>query len=341
MSETALGPEANMFRKVLVPLDGAPFAEQALDIAAEIAKASAATIDLVLVHQPVEVMGIRGDKRANAEQWVASEKYLERVVEEMQQEQQLTTTYSVPAGTPVDLICSRARDVGADLIVMTSHCRTGLKRAWLGSVADGVVRGSGVPVLLLRPAPGDLPRGNARPILRRIVVALDGSPLSESILGAVSKLACCINARVILLRVVAPVGLGVTNPTTELAYPLVIQDVAVTQRLAEEAGRELAEVRQQLSRLGVTFVESAVVVAPDAAKAIVDFAQHREADMVAMATHGRGVSRLVVGSVADRVLRESGLPVLLRHPQGMSIEPALLTEAAIAEQLPALAVAER
>lgn len=330
-----------MFKKVLVPLDGSPFAEQALDIAAEIAKASGATIDLVLVHQPVEFMGVRGDKRANAEQWVANDRYLERVVAEMEEEQHVTTSHSVTAGAPAELICARARDVGADLIVMTSHCRTGLKRAWFKSVADGVVRESGIPVLLLRPAPGDLPRGNVRPILRRIVVSLDGSPLSESILGAVSELARCINGRVSLLRVVAPVALGVTNPSTELAYPLAgVPDEAATHRLVDEAGRELAEVRQRLSRLGMTYVESGVVVAPDAAKAIVDFAQRREADMIAMSTHGRGVSRLVVGSVADRVLRDSGLPVLLSHPLGLSLEPEPLTEAEIAEQLPALTAAD-
>lgn len=330
-----------MFKKVLVPLDGSPFAEQALDIAAEIAKASQATIDLLLVHQPVEFMGIRGDKRANAEQWVANGRYLETVVAEMEKEQHVTTSHSVPAGKPADTICARAHDVGADLIVMTSHFRTGYKRAWRGSVADGVVRGSGVPVLLLRPAPGDLPRGNVRPILRRIVVPLDGSPLSESIIDVVSTLACCINARVMLFRVVPPATFGVTNPTTELAYPLAgVPDEATTHRLVDEAGRELAEVRQRLSRLGMTYVESAVVVTPDAARAIVDFARHREADLIAMSTHGRGVSRLVVGSVADRVLHDSGLPVLLSHPRGLSIEPELLSEAAVAEQLPALSAVE-
>jgi nucleotide-binding universal stress UspA family protein len=310
-----------MFKKVLVPLDGSPFAEQALDIAAEIAKALAATIDLVLVHQPVEVMGIRGDKAANAEQWVANEKYLERVVEEMEQEQRVTTTYSVPAGAPVDLICARASDIGADLIVMTSHCRTGLKRAWLGSVADGVVRGSGLPVLILRPVGGDLPRGNTRPLLRRIVVPVDGSPLSASILGIAANVAASLRARVFLVRVVVPVPLGVSNPATELPYPMVIPDDATTRRLVDEASLDLANVGRLMSHLGCETVESKVVVAPDAGDAIVKFARDREADMIAMATHGRGVSRLVVGSVADRVLHESGHPVLLIHPQGLSIAP--------------------
>jgi len=174
-----------------------------------------------------------------------------------------------------------------------------------------------------------------RPILRRIVVPLDGSSLSESILGVAANMACSLKARVHLLRAVPPVTL-VTNPTTELAYSLMVEDEAATLRLVDEARRELGDVRRLLSHQGCMHVETEVVVASDAAKAIVDFARDHEADLIAMSTHGRGVSRLVVGSVADRVLRESGIPALLSHPHGLRPELPLLTETAVAQQLAAL-----
>jgi nucleotide-binding universal stress UspA family protein len=179
-----------------------------------------------------------------------------------------------------------------------------------------------------------------RPILRRIVVPLDGSSLSENILGVVANTACSLNARVLLLRAVPPVTLSATNPTTELAYPVVVEDDAATRRLADEAKRQLADVKRLLTHLGCMHIETEVVVASDSARAIVDFARDHEADLIAMSTHGRGVSRLVVGSVADRVLRESGIPVLLSHPHGLRLEPPLLTEAAVAEQLSALTTAD-
>ena len=184
-----------MFRKVLVPLDRSPLAEQALDIAAEIAHASQASMDVVLVHQP-KILGVRIDEQFNVAMWNEEEKYTAAIVSEMETQQKVAASHAVPSGHPVEMICARAHDVGADLIVMTSHGRTGLSRAWLGSVADGVVRQSRVPVLMLRPAGGELPRGNVRPLLKRILVPLDGSALSASILDVASDLARCLKARV-------------------------------------------------------------------------------------------------------------------------------------------------
>jgi len=325
-----------MFKKLLVPLDGSPLAEQALDIAAEIAHASHATMDLVLVHQPLTFMGLRGDERLNIEQRIAEERYLASIVAEMKRDQHVAASHIVHVGHPADMISARAHDVGADLIVMTSHGRTGISRAWLGSVADGVVRASKLPVLMLRPAAGQLPRGNVRPVLRRIVVPLDGSPLSASILDIASNLAQCLKARVLLFRVVQPVPTIGANPTTELAHPLAVHDEAATRLVTDAAAQELAEFRRGIMRLGCTDVESQVVVATNVAQEIVDFAQNHDGDVIAMSTQGRGASRLVVGSVADKVLRGSKIPVLLSRPASASAEVEPLAPEAIELALPAL-----
>ena len=97
---------------------------------------------------------------------------------------------------------SRAREIDADLIVMTSHGRTGLSRMWLGSVADGLIRHSRVPVLLLRPIDAAAPRPFAHGLYKHILVPFDGSAASEEVLPAALALAKCGSARISLLRVV-------------------------------------------------------------------------------------------------------------------------------------------
>ncbi|MGH7679282.1 MAG: universal stress protein, partial [Gemmatimonadaceae bacterium] len=292
-----------MFRKVLVPLDRSPLAEQALDIAAEIAHASQASMDVVLVHQHPAVLGVKVDDRFNEELWSAEEKYLVAIVSELEKEQHVAASHDVPAGHPVERISARAQDIEADLIVMTTHGRTGVSRAWLGSVADGVVRQSRIPVLLLRPAEGELPRGNVRPLLKRILVPLDGSPLSTSILDVVSDLARCLKAQVVLLRIVPPIPFVVSEIMTGSTGVLPVEDEAATRLVAEEARRELAAAARRLTQQGCGDGEEHVILAPNVAQEIVDFARSHAVDLVAMSTHGRGVSRLVVGSVADKVLR--------------------------------------
>ena len=86
-----------------------------------------------------------------------------------------------------------------------------------------------------------------------------------------------------------------------------------------------------------TPVATDVVVEGSAAHAILDYARTHEVDVIAMSTHGRGASRLVMGSVADKVVRGGGVPVLLSCPVGLTDERPVLTPSSVAEQLPALA----
>jgi len=83
-------------------------------------------------------------------------------------------------------------------------------------------------------------------------------------------------------------------------------------------------------------VESFVIVASNVAHGIIDFALGHDIDAIAMSTHGRGASRLVLGSIADKVLRASGLPLLLHRP----VEVAVPAEAKplVAEEVPSWSV---
>ena len=301
-----------MFKKILVPLDRSPLAEQALDIAAEIAAAANAPIDLVLAHQ--RMVGTTADDAFDIAQRLEDDRYLEAIANELRRDQKVSATHTVLVGDPPAMIAARAHDIDADLIVMTSHGRTGWNRALLGSVADGVMRASSIPVLMLRVAPGDAPRGNVRPILRRILVPLDGSPLAESMLAHAVQLAHSLQGRITLFRAVQPATVMVPAVGADAMAPLAIEDPELTRRALDAAAKDVERCATLLADQGCVGVECQTVVAQDAADAIVDFIKANDIDLVAMSSHGRGASRLLFGSVADKVLRSTSAAVLLNRP---------------------------
>ena len=178
-----------MFTKVLVsPLDRSPLAEQAIGRAAAIARATSATIDLLLVH---EVFGTRfsGSPAADADTLAGQHRYIERIAAELCEGASLTVTGGVHEGRAAATICERAREIGADLIVMTTHGQVGFGRMVLGSVADEVVRNSTTPILLLRPIENANDRRAAHHLFKRILVPLDGSESAAAIEPAAVALA--------------------------------------------------------------------------------------------------------------------------------------------------------
>jgi nucleotide-binding universal stress UspA family protein len=128
-------------------------------------------------------------------------------------------------------------------------------------------------------------------------------------------------AVLVLARVVLPVPLYVVDEGVP-AYPSAMVDPEQTQLMADEARNELAGLATQLERDQGVRVETEVVLAESVAHAIMDISAARQADLIAMTTHGRGVSRLIVGSVADKVIRGSELPLLLFHPNAVGVHHA-------------------
>jgi len=311
-----------MFRQLLVPLDRSPLAEQAVGQAAAIARAAHSRLDLVLVHEPLPVAGF-GDAPWNEDQWTGEAKYLERMANEVTSGATIPVSHNVMRGGVVETICERALEVDADLIVMTSHARTGVSRAWLGSVADGVIRRSGAPVLLLRPVETKAARTAAHHLFKKILVPLDGSSIAADALASAGTLARCSGAKLVLLRIVKPVPMILIDPGLPLMFPPPVPDDVLTNRLVDDAKEQLADIAGRTAETVGIDVESHVVVESTVAHAIIAFAYAHEVDVIAMSTHGRGASRLLIGSVADKVLRGSGLPILLHRPIGVaeSVEP--------------------
>lgn len=319
-----------MFTSILVPLDRSALAEQALAQAAAIARAAKAELNLVLAHEP-EPGGGFDDAPWHASQRDAEEAYLQSTGDELASGSGVRVSYGVVTGEPVEAICARAREAQADLIVMTSHGRTGLSRAWLGSVADGVMRRSAVPVLMLRPAYSARDKVAARQTFKKVLVPLDGSPNAEHMIAAATELARCGGGRLMLLRVVEPVPQVLVDVGVPYGMPTSVEDEEATHALVDEATKDLARVVRTLKDDGFDRVDARVVIAPQVAQAILDCANGYQIDLVAMSTHGRDASRLLVGSVADKVLRGSHLPVMLQHPKPVKqVERAAESAAAAA-----------
>jgi nucleotide-binding universal stress UspA family protein len=211
-------------------------------------------------------------------------------------------------GRVATAIVGHAERSGAGLIVMTTHARGGLERAWLGSVADEMVRVSPVPLLVVRPEPGHVASS-----FRRILVPLDGSATAEAILGHAVRLARLEpEAELVLLQVVQPVASATWVPGAPLPSSVDAADAAGPH--VEHARTYLDEVVRRLEAPGLR-IRARVEVAVTAAPAILEVARAEQADAVALATHGRsGLARLMLGSVADKLIRGSRTPILVFKP---------------------------
>ena len=146
-----------------------------------------------------------------------------------------------------------------------------------------------------------------------ILVPVDGSALSETALPHAQALAQKLGASILLLRVanVSATIMAATGPDTGMVAPDLIEEVIEDQE--EDAKTYLERIGKELKDAGCQVTWEVVEGTP--APAIVDTARKNNCDLIALATHGRtGLVRAVLGSVADAVVRESHLPVLLIRP---------------------------
>jgi nucleotide-binding universal stress UspA family protein len=302
-----------MFQSILVPLDGSRFGEHALPFALSLARRTGAMVQLAHVHIPVVdasgivVLDLDADQRAR----VHAEGYLADVARRLAAvASDVRVSTALIEGLPAQARHEPLAAAKADLFVLATHGRGPVSRAWLGSVTDALMRTASVPLLLIRP--GDqAPNGLVAPPFRHMLIPLDGSSLAEQALAPALALGRLMEARYTLLRVVQPEVL--VGYVWESAGPAGI-DEARTQQLLDEAEAYLQQVAQRLQGQGV-FVQTRAIAHPQPASAILEEADSQQADLIALATHGRGgIKRLLVGSIADKVVRGATHPVLVYRP---------------------------
>jgi nucleotide-binding universal stress UspA family protein len=308
-----------MIRSVLVPLDGSPFGEHALPLALAVARRAGASLQLVHVHQSVPPASVAGVTVADAVEVMLRQEeqaYLDDMAKHLPVSVPVRTT--LLDGAVAQAIHNRAAANGVDLVVLATHGRGALGRFWLGSVTDELIRLLPMPALLVRPREGGADLEH-EPALRHVLLPLDGSELAEQILGPALALGGLLGCRYTLLRVVKPALRPAYLPegTTiaGLRHDAVGKQLGEWERRLEEEARAYLEgVAGRLSGQGLE-VQTRVVVDEQPAQAILREAQVRGADLIALETHGRRtLARLLLGSVADKVIRGTHLPVLVHRP---------------------------
>jgi nucleotide-binding universal stress UspA family protein len=303
------------FKSILVPLDGSPLAEQALPLAARIARFAGGKLRLALVHQlpPAPLDPIAAKMFTSIE--LASRKseraYLRGRQAKLREEGFKLSSAVTLTGAVGPTLAQYVRELSVELVVMATHGRGGVRRAWLGSVADYLIRHLEVPVVLVRPAEeGAAP---ARPAEGgQILVPLDGSALAEEALQPAAALARAWNAELALLQVVTPV-LTVTDPALPLpsAY-----DAELTTACRDAAQDYLDDIVERLRGEGLR-ASGTAVVGWKTVDTILEVARPERVALIAIATHGRGgLRRLALGSVADKLVRAADIPVLVHRPSG-------------------------
>jgi nucleotide-binding universal stress UspA family protein len=298
-------------RSIFVPLDGSPFAEAALPLATSVARRAKARIRLALVHPAAPGVGLGGEAAAIAP--VVREReatYLAAMAERLGPGASVEVVHL--DGHPGAALAAEVERGDDDLIVMATHGRGALSRMWLGSVADYLVRHVTVPLLLVRPGKDQPAYEGVR--FSHVLVPLDASVTSEAILDPAMTLLDLAGdglSRVTLLTVLEPV-FAAGEPGLPVALPLDPNLMEEQSRIAE---KRLQSLVARLRSEGVE-VDARVVTAATSPSAILELAEGENVDLIALTTHGEGgLRRVLVGRVADKVIRGAHVPVLVLRPE--------------------------
>lgn len=298
-----------MYRNILVPVDGSPFSKEALLQGVRIAELSGAKLRTVRVRTTPAMVSSPDGLASGVEGFKTRARELAdlyQIANECRGSSTAEVTASLLDGPVSDALEGYIARHKIDLVVMRSNTRQGLARAWFGSVADSLIRNTGVPVFIVgQPSLASALQSGFR--FRRILVPLDGSLLAEQSLDAAVALASLDGATVTLLRVVPRAN----DQTSELRSPLgPASHAAVT-----EAQNYLDSLVSLLDEPNGR-IHSKVLVADDVSRAILQTAQSLEIDVIAIATHGRGaIARAAVGSVAHRLMCESAISTVVVRPR--------------------------
>jgi len=302
-----------MVRTILVPLDGSAFGEQAVAWAALVASRAKAELHLVHVLEPLIVgdpmtQYTMVDVETPEEARMYMSDLLRRHPEAAAARNPILAVLDGQVTSAIEEYC---KTHSIDLTVMVTHGRGPFARFWEGSIADSLVRGLRMPLLLVRateetPAPAP-PSGG----FRHILIAVNGTPLSEAVMPPALEMAQQFDSAVTLLRVIPPHAEGFERST----QPPPVEEMHLHVKPEERPTPE-----RELDRLAATIraqklMAQPVIVEHDQPdKAILAEAKRLGCDLIALETHGRsGLARLLTGSITDKVIRGAECPVLVHH----------------------------
>lgn len=340
-----------MYTRILVPLDGSPRAEAALPVAARLALTSGGTLVLTRIVNvnpelsPYFAVPIGSAPQLTYDIIDDAKAYLEQM-RYHPSIRRIATETNVFLGMTAPALLEAITETKADIVVMCSHGRVGFARWALGSVAQRITRHSPVPVLVLREGKPLLPDAIAeRGYPLRVLVSLDGSQLAEAVLPHIITILTALagqnGSEMHLTTIVSPFDLDVAGITQSAG-------VEAAQRYMDTTVERL-RAADAMSHIRIT---SNVAVSRDIAGYLINMAEgdqgmssadtdtsnvetaapdepHGGYDLMAMATHGRtGFTLWAVGSVTERVLQSSRLPLFIVRPENISAEAAKPGESA-------------
>jgi nucleotide-binding universal stress UspA family protein len=315
-----------MIRSILVLVDGSAFSAQAIPCAVGAAHAWSANLEFVQVHIPAYpsqwLEGLaQGDLRWEDETRQQEREDLERVAARVTAEWGIAASCALLEGELFGTILRHASETNAVMIVLATHGRSGFKRVCLGSVAERLIPLSHVPILLVHPPQHSAPTPDVE-LFQHILIPLDGSPLSETVIPFALALGGT-SAKYTLTRIVQSADVLAVSPPMLAA----LRDPH-DSRKDQLAMDDLVRIADELEASGYDaniFMEAH----PRPARAIMQHAYDCGADAIAISTHGRhGLSRLALGTVTDELLREFQKPVLVYRPhlEGPPEHPARTAE---------------
>jgi nucleotide-binding universal stress UspA family protein len=306
---------------VIVALDGSAFGERALGFGERLARTLGAPLELVhVLEEPIAfdlVPSLVMPDRPAAERYVAG------VAAGLAGD--VPVTSDVLRGNATDELLGLTAQRPDALCVLSTHGRSGLGRTMLGSVADKVLRGSTVPVALVRE-----PVCVRADRLKNLLVLLDGSRLAEEALPLALEIAERVDATLSLVRIVEPVWQTAVPP-----YPAEPGTFLTAEQAAEIEGHLLAEARLYLSQIAALVQERRIRVTWEVrcgrpVEEITRLAATSATDVIVLSTHGRGgFRRWALGSVLDELVHYCPVPILAIPPnaarEARAAEERLLT----------------
>jgi nucleotide-binding universal stress UspA family protein len=301
-----------MLGPIVVPLDGSVLAERALAPARALARANGAEVLFVRVATPARMLvpadvalGATYPEQPLVEARADAQSYLEALHTAFVGDE-LDARISVREGDVAGAVVDAARQARAQLIVMSSHGYSGVRRWLLGSVAEKVLHGAPCPVWVVR-AP-DPPR--------HLLITLDGSRLAEQVLVPALAVARCSQAKVTLLRVVPELS-GADMATLDNC------ERGMGRRLVDEMNEDAGDyLALAADRFGEDDQPIALAVrSGPAAETILEYAERHDVDMVAMTTHGRtGLRRWIYGSVTQKILHHLPVSMLVARSSAADLD---------------------
>jgi len=307
-----------MFETIVVALDGSALAQQALPIAARLARSAAGSLVLFRAISPPlsTIWPTLEPSPALSELLVTEHERARDYLEQLAASKELSgikVLIDVLDGEPTSLILALAQQYQASLIVLSRHGEGGW-RQWMGGVALKVARSSPIPVLVLSAQGTEVLQSRAQPYSVRVLVPLDGSLLAEE----------ALSPAIALTRALSAPAPGALHLASVLSWQGPEEGGRVVQAAQEYLATVEQRIRERADAAHLTLTCS-VLLHLDVAQALLELAESGKGmgqncgssgcDALVMATHGRGGRQhWMMGSITERVLGATKLPLLIVRP---------------------------